>query len=148
MTLQARVTQILNDPRFPDDPNDDEHLIGEYGADNKPEAIYQLVDQYGWAQVYDLLVSILRDESQSQHWGIAQIVLFYASSDHKHGRRQCPMPADSTIALLYHRFPDGIDDGDRIWAIVCDLKGVDHWSQYDPLKDSEVCRELETLRSA
>ncbi len=148
MELQYRVALILNDPRLADDDADEEQLVAEYGSDHAPEAIYLLANEFGWEQVYDLLVAILRDDKQFRHWEIAQIVLFYAAGDHKHKTRQCPMPADSTIALLYHRFPNGIDEGDRIWAIVCDLKDVDHWSDYDPMQDAEVLRELETLKRA
>ena len=148
MDLQSRVAQILNDPRLADDADDEQELVAEYGSDHAPEAIYLLTNKFGWQQVYELLVEILRDDNKSDHWESAQIVLFYAAGDHKHKTRQCPMPADSTIALLYHRFPNGIDDGDRIWAIVCDLKGVDHWSGYDPMQDKEVLRELETLKCA
>ncbi|MEL7225219.1 MAG: hypothetical protein AAGL17_10215 [Cyanobacteria bacterium J06576_12] len=148
MDFQSLVATILNDRRLTDDGADKKQLIAEYGTDNKPEAIYLLADKYGWRQLYDLLVQILRDDQQAEHWETAQIVLFYAAGDHKHKMRQCPMPADSTIALLYHRFPNGIDDGDRIWAIVCDLKGVNNWSDYDPMQDTDVLGELETLKCA
>lgn len=148
MDLQSRIAEILNNQRLADDVADEEQLIAEYGAANKPEAIYLLADKYGWQQLYGQLVQILRNDAQSQHWETAQIVLFYAASDHNHKTRRCPMPADSTIALLYNRFPNGIDDGDRIWAVVCALKGVEHWSDYDPMHDADILRELDTLKRA
>lgn len=146
MDLQSRVSQILNNPRLVDDDANEHELIAEYGSDYAPEAIYLLANEVGWQQLYDLLVRILRDDRQSAHWEIAQIVLFYAASDHQLNIRQCPMPVDFTIALLYYRFPNGIDDGDRIWSIVRTLKGVEHWSDYDPLEDAAILRELETLK--
>jgi hypothetical protein len=148
MDLQSRVAQILNDPRLADDNADEHLLIAEYGSDHTAEAVYLLANEYGWQQLYDLLVAILRDGNRSQDWRTAQVVLFYAACDHKRKWRQCPMPADFTIALLYHRFPDGLDDGNRIWAIVCALKHVDDWSRYDPMQDPDVLRELETLQRA
>src|SRR5262245_17313205 len=119
MDLQSRVAQILNDSRLDHDDENEEALVAEYGSDHSAEAIYLLADQFGWQPLHDMLVNILRDDAKSHLWELAQVVLFYAASDHKHGRRNCPMPADFTIALLYHRFPDGHGDGDRIWAIFC-----------------------------
>lgn len=148
LELKTRVAEILNDPRFADRDANKEELIAAYGSDQVPEAIYLLSDQSGWQRLYDVLVEILRDDNKRENWETAQIVLFYAARDHKHETRQCPMPADFTIALLYHRFPDGIDDGDRIWAIVCDLKHIKHWSDYDPMEDAGVLAELESIRSA
>jgi hypothetical protein len=148
LEMKTRVAEILNDPRFADSDANKEELIAEYGSDHVPEAIYLLSDQYGWQRLYDVLVEILRNDNKREHWETAQIVLFYAAGDQKRGIRQCPMPADFTIALLYHRFSDGIDDGDRIWAIVCDLKHRDHWSDYDPMQDAGVLTELESISSA
>jgi|GEM_PF-7014745 len=148
MDLQSRVTKILNDPRLADDDADEQALVDEYGSDHAPEAIYLLANEFGWQRLYELLVDILRDDEQSEHWEAVQIVLFYAASDHKLKVREYPMPADFTVALLYHRFPDGVDDGDRIWAIVCCLKGVDHWSDYDPMQDADVLHQLEMLKRA
>jgi len=133
---------------MPDRGADKERLIAEYGADNKPEAVYLLSAEYGWKELYEAIIDILRDDTKAPHWETAQIVLFYAANDHKQKRRRCPMPANSTIALLYYRFPDGGDEGDRIWSIVCNLKGVEHWSRYDPMRDPEVLAELDSLRRA
>jgi hypothetical protein len=58
------------------------------------------------------------------------------------------MPADFTIAPLYSRFADGLDDGDRIWSIACALKGVEHWSDYDPMRDPGVLHEMKALKDA
>ena len=145
MDLRSRVSQILNDVRLHHDPGNEESLVADYGDDHTPGAIYRLADQYGWQPLYELLVEVLRDDASSQSWELAQTVLFYAASDHRSRVRHCPMPADFTIALLYHRFPDGIDDGDRIWAVVCALKGVQHWSDYDPMNDPAILGELAAL---
>ncbi len=150
MDLQGRFRQILNDSRLadelPEGGADDETLIAEYGADNKPEAIYLLATKFGWNALFTELVRILRDDNEATNWETVQIVLFYAATDHRPWRRRYRMPADSTIALLYHRFPGGADDGDRIWAIVCALKGVKHWSNYDPLRDPQVLSEMDILK--
>ena len=91
--------------------------------------------------------SIIEKEDDSMFWETALNVLFYSARDHQDRRIPRPMPADFTIALLCHRFPECIDSGDRIWSIVCDLKGVNHSSNYDPLHDASVIRELEAIRT-
>ena len=90
MNLQSRVAKILNDPRLADDIADEDKLIAEYGSDHAPEAIYLPADEFGWKSIFDLLVEILQDDNQSQHWETAQIVLFYAAGDHSHKTRECP----------------------------------------------------------
>lgn len=142
--LRTRFERILADVRLDDESADESQLIAEYGSDSMPEAIYMLREQYEWDELLELVLAVLRDDSRSEHWETAQVVLSYAANDHKLGACHCPMPTDSTIALLYHRFPGGIDDGDRIWSIVCALKEPS--SDYEPLEDPKVQNELRVLR--
>ena len=134
MDLSSLIAQIL------DSADDEDRLDAQFGADSAPQAIYGLVDRFGWPAVFEQMVALLRDDPNPEHGEIAQIVLFYAAGAH-------PMPADSTIALLYHRFPGGITDGDRIWAIVHRLKRLDHGSDYDPMTDPAILREMDILEA-
>jgi hypothetical protein len=58
------------------------------------------------------------------------------------------MEADWAIALVYHRLaPDASDDERNLaWSIASTLKGVDYLSDYEPLADPGVVKELERLR--
>jgi hypothetical protein len=145
MNLESRIIQILHDQALLDDSADEEQLISQYGADNQPESIYLLADKFGLLQLYDLLVAMLLDDTKSQYWGTVLTVIFYAMQDHRDEIQHCQLSADFVIALLYYRFPHGIDDGDQIWAIVCALKKNEDF-YYEPMKDKEVLHEFEKIK--
>ncbi len=131
-TLEFHIQRILNDDRLDDDNADEELLTSIYGADCKPGALYQLTNKFSWGDLYIQLIKILLDDKSQKSWVVAQTVLWYGSSDKR------KIDPNYVIALLYYRFPKGIDDGDRIWSIVCKQKNKPHWSDYNPLEDEKI----------
>jgi hypothetical protein len=106
------------------------------------DAVEELVCQHGWDAVRDGLLSILSDDTQSGYWRGAMEAFWCAGLDKR------PVPADRLIALLYHRFdPAGLDEDNLVWSIASTLKKVGYLSEYCPLRDPDVRRELEAISS-
>jgi hypothetical protein len=131
--LHNRVQAILADANF-----DDEACL-----DTRAEAIRALVDTYGWAGVLQEMLALLQDDAAQRHWREASIVIW--------GGIDQPMPATQVIALLYRRLIEDVPveyelDGNLVWSIARNLKGVDYLSDYDPMKDPEIIAEMARRR--
>ena len=110
---------------------------------SKCELIDQLIPLIGWEAVRTEMLRILESERRLADWKVAAGVIWGAVLD---GR---PLPVDRMIALLYHRFdPTGDHEDNLAWSIASKLKGVGYLSEYKPLDDPLVRRELESLRNA
>jgi hypothetical protein len=107
----------------------------------KHGAIEDLIPQFGWNAVWDIMYGILKDDTQSAHWRTAMYVVWGAVLD----TRQ--LPADEVIAWLYHRFDaDGQHEDNTVWSIASELKRVSYLSDYKPLADPAVLRHLRAIR--
>ena len=109
---------------------------------DQQSSIEELCRADGWDRVCDALLAILEDATRSVHdWAVTAAVFWGAVLD---GR---PVPADRLIALLYVRLPkeDGAENN-LAWSIASNLKGRSYLSDYDPLSDPDIQRELDRLR--
>jgi hypothetical protein len=106
------------------------------------ERIEGLIAVVGWDAVRESLLSVLAAERRAADYRIVATVFWGAVLD----RRE--MPADRVIALLYHRFdPRGDNEDNLVWSIASKLKGVGYLSDYRPLDDPAVQRELAAIRA-
>jgi hypothetical protein len=129
--VRQRINEILADHRFDDESSDP----------TKAEAIEGLIDEFGWEDVRDCMLDVLRDDHLEAHWRTAAHVFWGAVLD----RRE--LPADELIAWLYHRFdPAGRTEDNDVWSITSKLKGVGYLSQYQPLQDPGVLHYLQAIR--
>lgn len=110
---------------------------------SKTEQIEALIREFGWESVRECSMSILEDRSRSVgDWAILAAVFWGAVLDHR------LVDADRLIAVLYKRLPHdaGSSENNLAWSIACELKGKSYLSDYDPLHDVGVIRELERLQ--
>lgn len=100
-----------------------------------------VVAGHGWPQVGEALLNIL-EADEPELWPDAVGALWATVLD------RCDMDSNRVIALVYHRLGDSATDHDSnlAWSVASRLKGVGYLSDYDPLADPEVLRELERLR--
>lgn len=134
MSICEQIISILNDPSL---DNDSEEL-------SKAETIETLIDKHGWAEIQFCLLQILHDEPSHSYWRTVAEVIYGAVLDER------DLPADKIIALLYYRLPSKASDEDEnlVWSITHKLKKVGYLSEYDPLNDPNVQREMANLRNA
>lgn len=128
-----QVRAILTDPAF-DDPACDQ---------NRPEAIWELVERHGWEPVRDEMLALLEDEDAQAYWVVATTVIWLGV--------ERAMPAPRVIALLHLRLLADVPaeqalDENLVWSIVHTLKRVDYLSDYYPASDPAVQEELARLR--
>lgn len=109
---------------------------------SKCEVIEELLAELGWSVVLNHLLAVLRQpDRRPLDWDTAAEVLWGAALD---GR---PMPIDIVVAHLCHRWSPGRDENNLAWSIISKLKRVGYLSEYDPLADAGVLREIERLRA-
>jgi hypothetical protein len=130
MAANKAISDILADPRY-DDENFDE---------SRAEAIEKQIRVQGWEPVREFLLDLLKTKSMEKHWSDAIQSLWGAVSDSR------PVEAPRVIALLCRCQSQSRElDENLIWSIIAKLKKVDYLSDYDPLKDPDVQRELDRL---
>jgi len=121
-------------------------LIGEdhsSDGDNSVERIEGTIEDNGWDVVRACLLAILEDPGRPvAHWKVCAAVFWGAVLDER------PVPVDRLIALLYVRLPNDEHSGESnfAWSITAKLRGVSYLSEYDPLADPRIQRELSTIR--
>ena len=105
------------------------------------ELLEPVIDRYGWPNVREALFNIL-ERGEEALWRGA-VAALWDSCGQRH------MDADRAIALVYHRLAPNASEHDRnlAWSIASTLKGVGYLSDYEPLDDPGVVKELEQLRS-
>jgi hypothetical protein len=129
--VRERISEIFADDRLNDESSDP----------TRAEAIEALIGEFGWDDVRDCMLDVLRDDHQAGHWRTAAHVFWGAVLD----RRE--LPADELIAWLYHRFdPEGLAEDNDAWSIASKLKGVGYLSDYAPLRDPGVLHHLRAIR--
>ena len=112
-------------------------------VDERSEQIEAMIGVVGWDAVCDSMVDLLADDRPPDDYYVAAVLLWAGVLDKRE------MPADRVIALLYHRFdPRGDREDNLAWSIAATLKGVGYLSDYKPLEDPGVMRELEAVRRA
>lgn len=102
------------------------------------ERLEAVIAEYGWECAQEILFEILcNDGYNKEEYGEVAHVFWGAALD---GRK---MQSNKVIALLYHRLGAFEEYENELWSIVCKLKGLDYLSDYDPMTDEEILRELE-----
>ena len=111
---------------------------------SKCEVLEEMLPELGWSVVLEHLLAILRQpDRRPSDWDTAAEVLWGAALD---GR---PMPVDVVVAHLCHRWwGPAQPENNLAWSIISKLKQVDYLSEYDPLADAGVLRELARLQVA
>jgi len=132
MAIREEIISIVVDPSL-----DDESI-----ELSKAELIEGLIDKNSWSEICSILLQILQDDLYAAHWRTVAEVLWGAVLD------QRDLPADRVIALLYNRLPasSSDDDDNLVWSITHRLKRVGYLSDYDPLQDPNIQKELSALR--
>ena len=104
---------------------------------DKCEEIESLIEVYGWEVIQSALVEMLKDiKLDTYDYDVIAQVFWGAVLDKR------IIDTNKVIALLYLRFPDGCDLENLIWSITERLKGVGYLSDYEPLKDPDVIKEM------
>lgn len=102
-----------------------------------------VIAEHGWPPVGEALLGVL-EADEPDLWPDAVAALWADVLD------RCEMDSNRVIALVYHRLggSDSDHDSNLAWSVASRLKGVGYLSDYDPLADPDVRRELERLTSA
>jgi len=116
-------------------------------SDESEEQIDALIRRAGWEPVRDGVYKVLLDPAQREHGRAAAAVFWGAVLD------QRPLDPDRTIAVLYRNLRDQPAEApsvmnsleNLVWSITAKLKNKGYLSDYDPLEDPGVKRELERL---
>jgi hypothetical protein len=112
--------------------------------DDVLDGIETAIEEHGWPVIRDGLMAVLEEPTRPlAHWELAACAFWGAVLDRR------PMHADRVIALVYARLPD--EDGaenNLAWSIASKLRGVDYLSDYNPLADPSVLRELRSIRGS
>ena len=135
MNVENEINRILADDSLDDETRDH----------GKCDLIEELILKYDWKSVEEVMIAVLEDmDRQYDDYVTIAEVIWGAALDER------DMPINRVIALLYHRLePDqDSDENNLAWSIVCKLKGVDYLSEYDPLEDPEIKREMEKISAA
>jgi len=114
---------------------------------SREELIEQLIDQDGWESVRDGLFQVLLNRGLVKHGYTVAAVLWGAVLDRR------PLDPNYTIAVLERqrcfRLPDEAKDPNSldnlVWSITIKLKGLEYLSDYDPIGDPAVKREMDRL---
>jgi hypothetical protein len=131
-TPRDRIRAILSDHRF-------DALRVDY---LQVEAIEHLIPQLGWAAVRDGILGALAEERATDDYETLARVIWGAVLDKRE------VPADRVIALLYHRLSPESDYGHNlVWSITCNLRGVSYLSEYRPLQDPVVRKEMSAVQN-
>ena len=131
LIVRSSVEEILRNVSLDDSESDEP---------SRAEALEALGNHFSWNEVVDCLLATLQDDNRQHEWKTIALAFYEAVSN---GRE---LPADRTIALLYHRFdPDGSSENNLVWSIVSKLKNVDYLSEYNPLADPAIIAELNQL---
>lgn len=131
MSVRAALDQLLAEPETDDAENSKCEEIEE-----------RLIPKFGWEAVREAVIEVLESDRSQSDYEVAAEVFWGAALDKR------DLPVNKVIALLYYRFDQhGTDENNLVWSIASTLKKVDYLSEYEPLKDVEVLRELEKIRS-
>lgn len=99
-----------------------------------------VIAEQGWPPVGEALLGVL-EADEPDLWRDAAGALWAIVLD------RCELDPNRVIALVYHRLGASASDHDSnlAWSVASRLKGVGYLSDYDPLADPAVLRELERL---
>ena len=118
-------------------------IFADPSEEDAQDRIDELIDAHGWPPVRDYVLSVLEDPHRTiEQWQLAAAVVWGGCCDER------ALPVDRVIALVYARLPSDQDSGENnlAWSIASTLKGKSYLSEYDPLADPAVVRELATVR--
>lgn len=104
----------------------------------KCEMIENLIFEYGWKEIEEVILSILLNDNRTiDDYIVAAEVLWGAALDKRE------ININQSIALLYYRL-SGEDElvANLIWSITCKLKKIDYNSDYNPLNDLDIAKEM------
>ena len=104
---------------------------------DKCEEIESLIEVNGWEVIQSALVEMLKDVNLNiDDFDVVAQVFWGAVLDKR------IIDINKVIALLYLRLPDGSDLENLIWSITERLKGVGYLSDYEPLVDPDIIKEM------
>ena len=104
---------------------------------DKCEEIESLIEVYGWEVMQSALVEMLKEINLNIYdFDVVAQVFWGAVLDKR------IIDTNKVIALLYLRLPDGNDLENLIWSITERLKGVGYLSDYEPLEDPDIIKEM------
>jgi hypothetical protein len=110
------------------------------------DAVHSWARTMGWEKVVHDALVILGDLAQVQLWPRAITVCYQAIPRCK----ELPSAHMEIVARLYWcliNYPSDAPEipGDIVWCIAKELKGVGYESEWDPMKDPEVCAYLAAM---
>ena len=127
MDIMCQIRKIL----------DNDALDVDDCESTKCEEIEHLIEVYGWEVIQSALVEMLSDICLNiEDYDVIAQVFWGAVLDKR------TIDINNVIALLYLRLPDGSDLENLIWSITERLKGVGYLSDYEPLEDPAVIKEM------
>ncbi len=133
MSVRETINKILNNDSLDEDRSDG----------SKCESIEELITQFGWVPVERELFDILSDHEQGEkNWQTAAEVFWGALLD-----KRIIADANRLIALVIKRLPPDKDSNENnlAWSIASEIKGLDYLSDFDPLTDPLIAKEISRL---
>jgi hypothetical protein len=130
MELVQKINDILR--------NDE--LDTETSDETKCNQIERLADDFGWESIEEVLIKVLEDDTRRiVDWHTIAEVFWGAALDKRN------INENKVIALLYYRIPNdaGSNESNLVWSIASKLKGANYLSEYDPLNDPDVIKEMQ-----
>ena len=134
MRLKDRIDQILKNDALDED---------DYPEDTcKVEEIEKVNQHYSWKEIEHLLIDMLLEDRRVKDYQTIAAVIWGACLDKRDFTNR-----NKIIALLYKRLPNDEDsiENNLAWSIVTKLKNVGYLSDYDPLEDPMVQKEINKL---
>ena len=109
----------------------------------KCEEIERLIEVHGWDAIQAILVDMLEDDHLNiSDFDVIAQVFWGAVLDKR------VMDINKTIALLYMKLPPDDEHLDNlVWSITIRLKGIGYLSDYNPLEDPDVLKEMDKYKS-
>ena len=130
MDIMGQIRQIL-DREVPDTED------FESSKADKCEEIESFIENYSWEVIQSALVEMLKDiKLDTYDYDVIAQVFWGAVLDKR------IIDTNKVIALLYLRLPAGSDLENLIWSITHRLKGVGYLSDYEPLEDPDIIKEM------
>jgi len=118
---------------------------------SKAVEIFDLEKDYSWEVLQQGLFKVLLEDgfTYEDYFEIANVFWLATCINIERkidGENKLKFKKKSTIGLLYYRLHDYEPAHDIIWGIACDLYHLDfNNSEYDPLKDEKIIKQLKKL---
>ncbi len=107
--------------------------------ETKCSKIEELISQYGWSIIQDILFDILLDKKRRiADYQVVAEVFWGAVLDKRE------ISKNKVIALLIKKLPNDerSNENNLVWSIVSKLQNLSYLSKYNPLEDPEIIKEI------